>query len=172
MIKKDGRLTGGRDYRKIPLWKNVSAAEWDDWKWQLKNRITSVDQLKQVVEMTEKEQREVKTALKSLRMAITPYFASLMDASDRNCPIRKRAIPSGKEVKLSPEDMVDPLHEDIESSVHGLTHRYPDRVLLMITDQCSMYCRHCTRRRSAGETDRALPKSDILAAIEYVRETP
>jgi lysine 2,3-aminomutase len=68
--------------------------------------------------------------------------------------------------------MVDPLHEDIESPVHGLTHRYPDRLLLMVTDQCSMYCRHCTRRRSAGETDRALPKSDILAAIEYVRETP
>jgi lysine 2,3-aminomutase len=172
MIKKDGTVTGGRDYRKIPIWKDVSAAEWDDWKWQLKNRITTVDQLTRVVEMTEKEQQEVNTALKSLRMAITPYFASLMDPSDRTCPIRKRAIPSGKEVLLSPEDMVDPLHEDIESPVHGLTHRYPDRLLLMVTDQCSMYCRHCTRRRSAGETDHALPKSDILAAIEYVRETP
>ena len=172
MIKKDGTLTGGRDFRKIPIWKDTSAAEWDDWRWQLKNRITSVDRLKQVVEMTEKEQKEVNAALKSLRMAITPYFASLMDPTDRDCPIRKRAIPSGKEVKISPEDMVDPLHEDIESPAPGLTHRYPDRVLLQVTDQCSMYCRHCTRRRSAGETDRALPKDDILEAIEYVRATP
>ena len=172
MIKKDGTLTGGRDHRKIPIWKDVSQAEWDDWKWQLKNRITTVDVLKQVVEMTEKEQKEVNTALKSLRMAITPYFASLMDPSDRNCPIRKRAIPSGKEVIISPEDMLDPLHEDIESPVHGLTHRYPDRLLLQVTDQCSMYCRHCTRRRSVSETDRPLPKSDILASIQYVRDTP
>jgi lysine 2,3-aminomutase len=109
MIKKDGSLTRGRDHRKIPIWADVSSAEWDDWNWQLKNRITSVEQLKQVVEMTEKEQREVNTALTSLRMAITPYFASLMDASNRDCPIRRRAIPAGKEVNLSPEDMVDPL---------------------------------------------------------------
>jgi lysine 2,3-aminomutase len=95
-----------------------------------------------------------------------------MDPSDRNCPVRKRAIPSGNEVLYSPEDMLDPLHEDIESPAPGLTHRYPDRVLLQVTDQCSMYCRHCTRRRSAGETDRPLPKSSVLSAIEYIKDTP
>jgi len=108
MIKKDGHLTGGRDYRKIPIWKDVSKAEWDDWKWQLRNRITSVDQLKQVVEMTEKEQREVNTALKSLRMAITPYFASLMDPKDRNCPIRRRAIPDGQGSQAQPRGHARP----------------------------------------------------------------
>jgi len=169
MIKKDGTLTGGRDHRKIPIWKDVSAAEWDDWRWQLKNRITSVDRLKQVVEMTEKEQREVNAALKSLRMAITPYFASLMDPTDRNCPIRKRAIPSGKEVKISPEDMVDPLHEDIESPAPGLTHRYPDRVLLQVTDQCSMYCRHCTRKRIWTLGEAAKTEFELSKMFAYIR---
>ena len=105
-------------------------------------------------------------------MAITPYYASLMDPSDRNCPIRKRAIPTGKETEISKEDMYDPLHEDIESPVRSITHRYPDRILFIITDQCSMYCRHCTRRRKAGDTDKSMPKRDIDMGIEYIKNTP
>ena len=172
MFRKDGTVTGGRNYRDIPLWKNVTAREWNDWRWQLRNRITTVDRLKQVVEMTPEEEDMVNRALKSLRMAITPYYASLMDPVDRNCPIRKRAIPTGKETEICKEDMRDPLHEDIESPVPGVTHRYPDRILFLITDQCSMYCRHCTRRRMAGETDRAMPKKNIDLGIQYVKDTP
>jgi len=172
MFRKDGTVSGGRDYRDIPLWKNVTAREWNDWRWQLRNRITTVDRLKQVVEMTPEEEDMVNRALKSLRMAITPYYASLMDPVDRNCPIRKRAIPTGKETEICKEDMRDPLHEDIESPVPGVTHRYPDRILFLITDQCSMYCRHCTRRRMAGETDRAMPKKNIDLGIQYVKDTP
>jgi lysine 2,3-aminomutase len=105
-------------------------------------------------------------------MAITPYYASLMDPSDRNCPIRKRAIPTGKEVEISEEDMYDPLHEDVESPVRSITHRYPDRVLFLVTDQCSMYCRHCTRRRKAGDTDKPMARKDIDMGIEYIKATP
>lgn len=172
MIKRDGSVSGGRDYREIPLWADVSPDEWNDWKWQLRNRITSVDVLKQVVDLTPEEVEEIKNSLKTLRMAITPYYATLMDPSNRDCPIRKRAIPTAKETVFSKEDMYDPLHEDLESPVRGITHRYPDRVLFIVTDQCSMYCRHCTRRRHAGETDKPMPKEDIDRCIEYLRETP
>ena len=100
------------EYNHIPLFKDVAPEQWNDWKWQLRNRITTVDTLRQVVDLTPEEEKEIKNSLKTLRMAITPYYASLIEPSDRNCPIRKRAIPTGKEVEISKEDMYDPLHED------------------------------------------------------------
>ncbi|MEA3356422.1 MAG: lysine 2,3-aminomutase [Candidatus Bipolaricaulota bacterium] len=172
MIRSDGSVSGGRDYREIPIWADVSSEEWNDWRWQFKNRITSVDKLRQVVDLSPDEEEEIKNSLKALRMAITPYFATLMDPKDRDCPIRKRAIPTAKELEISEEDIYDPLAEDTDSPVYGITHRYPDRVLFIVTDQCAMYCRHCTRRRHAGETDRAMPKDVIDRGIEYIRETP
>jgi len=161
-----------RDYREIPLWKDVSEEEWNDWRWQLKNRITSLEQLKQVIDLNEEEEKGVAQCLETFRMAITPYYASLMDPEDRNCPIRKQAVPTGLEVQYTDSDMSDPLYEDVDSPVPGLTHRYPDRVLLLVTDQCSMYCRHCTRRRIAGETDKARSRDEIEEAIGYIRRTP
>jgi len=161
-----------RDYKDIPLWKDVKEEDWDDWKWQLANRITTVKELRQVVPLSEEEASAIKQSLTRLRMAITPYYASLMDASDSTCPIRLQAIPTLQETQISAADLHDPLHEDVDSPTPGLTHRYPDRVLLLVTDQCSMYCRHCTRRRHAGETDRSFPKDKIELCIEYVRETP
>lgn len=161
-----------RDYREIPLWKDVAREEWNDWKWQVKNRITSVDQLKQVINLTPEEEEGIHECLKTLRMAITPYYATLMDPDDPNCPVRKQAVPTSMELHIAKSDMVDPLHEDTDSPVEGLTHRYPDRVLLLVTDQCSMYCRHCTRRRKAGVTDKAMPRDQIDKAIDYIRNTP
>ena len=105
-------------------------------------------------------------------MAITPYYASLIDPENQVCPIRKQAVPTAQELHRSGSDLADPLHEDIDSPVPGLTHRYPDRVLLLVTDQCSMYCRHCTRRRLAGVTDQPRSRDQIDAAIDYVRRTP
>lgn len=160
-----------RAYPSIPLWKDVSETKWNDWHWQVANRITTVDELSQVIHLTEKEQEVIEKSLNTLRMAITPYYASLMDPDDPTCPIRMRAVPTIRETEISPEDMVDPLHEDEDSPVPGLTHRYPDRVLFLVTDQCSMYCRHCTRRRMAGETDRALRQDQIDEMIAYVRDT-
>lgn len=161
-----------RNYREIELWKDVTDEEWNDWKWQVSNRITTVDQLRKVVNLTDKEAESIEKSLGTLRMAITPYYATLIDPDDPECPIRKQAIPSSKELHLGNADMEDPLYEEVDSPAPGLTHRYPDRVLLLITDQCSMYCRHCTRRRFAGATDKALPMNQIDQAIEYIKKHP
>jgi lysine 2,3-aminomutase len=161
-----------RDYREIPLWKEATPEEWNDWRWQVRNRITTLEQLKQIIDLTKEEAEGVEKCLQSFRMAITPYYASLMDPRDRNCPVRKQAVPSALELHRAGSDMTDPLHEDVDSPVPGLTHRYPDRVLVLVTDQCSMYCRHCTRRRLAGVTDKASTREQIDGAIDYVRRTP
>ncbi len=105
-------------------------------------------------------------------MAITPYYLTLIDPENPNDPVRKQAIPTGSETHISPADLLDPLHEDEDSPVKGLTHRYPDRVLLLITDMCSMYCRHCTRRRFAGQKDDETPADYIQKAIDYIAATP
>lgn len=152
------------------MWKNVDEAQWNDWHWQVANRITTVAELSQVIHLTDGEKEVIEKSLNKLRMAITPYYASLMDPDDPTCPIRMRAVPTILETQISAEDMADPLHEDVDSPVPGLTHRYPDRVLFLVTDQCSMYCRHCTRRRIAGETDRPRSQAQIDEMIAYVRE--
>ena len=157
--------------RKI-LFPEVTDAQWNDWKWQVKNRIETLDQLKKYVELTPEEEEGVKKTLSTLRLAITPYYISLIDPTNPNCPIRRQAIPTALETHQAEADLLDPLHEDEDSPVPGLTHRYPDRVLLLITDMCSMYCRHCTRRRFAGQNDNESPTERIDRAIEYVARTP
>lgn len=161
-----------RNYKDISLWNNISQQQWNDWKWQVANRISTVEDLKQVINLTPEEEEGIKGCLENLRMAITPYYATLIDPSNNNDPIRKQAIPIVIEAEEAQCDMTDPLHESKDSPVKGITHRYPDRVLFLITDQCAMYCRHCTRRRMAGTTDNALPKKDLENAINYIRKTP
>jgi lysine 2,3-aminomutase len=159
-----------RRYTDIAPWKDVTPDEWNDWKWQIRNRVTELDQLKLVVDLTPEEEEGVRESLKILRMAITPYYASQMDPTDPHCPVRKQAVPTASEVDFSESDMDDPLFEDVDSPVHGLTHRYPDKVLFLITDQCGMYCRHCTRRRLAGQTDQERDKKATDAVIKYIEE--
>ena len=154
------------------MFPNVTDAEWNDWKWQVRNRIETLEQLKQYVSLTPEEEEGVAKSLKTLRMAITPYYLSLINPDDPNDPVRKQAIPTAAELHQSAADLLDPLHEDEDSPVPGLTHRYPDRVLFLITDMCSMYCRHCTRRRFAGQHDCQSPSERIQAAIDYVARTP
>lgn len=154
------------------LFAEVPAEQWNDWKWQVRNRIETVEDLKKHVELTAEEEEGVRQCLGVLRMAITPYYLSLIDLNDPHDPIRRQAIPTALELHQSEADLLDPLHEDTDSPVKGLTHRYPDRVLLLVTDQCSMYCRHCTRRRFAGQTDQAVPVEQIDGCIEYVRNHP
>ena len=150
----------------------VSDEQWNDWKWQFKNRIETVEELKKHIKLTEEEEVGIRESLKTLRMAITPYYLSLIDTDDPHDPIRKQSIPTINELYISPDDLQDPLHEDSDSPVPGLTHRYPDRVLFLITDMCAMYCRHCTRRRFAGQRDAALPTERIDKAIDYIARTP
>jgi lysine 2,3-aminomutase len=161
-----------RHYSAIELWKDVTEEQWNDWKWQVRNRITTLEELKQVINLTQEEEEGVKKSLEILRMGITPYYALLMDENDPSCPVRMQAVPTIAETHKSDADMDDPLHEDEDSSVPGLTHRYPDRALFLITDQCSMYCRHCTRRRFAGQNDAETPVDHIDQCIEYVRNHP
>ncbi len=161
-----------RHYTEIEMWKDVTEEQWNDWMWQVRNRITTLDKLKQVVNLTPEEEEGVKKSLEVLRMGITPYYAMLMDPDDPRCPVRMQAVPTSAETYRAPSDMEDPLHEDEDSPAPGLTHRYPDRVLLLITDMCSMYCRHCTRRRFAGQSDNEVGKDSIDQAIEYIERTP
>ncbi len=151
---------------------NVTDEQWNDWKWQVRNRIETLDDLKQFANLSDEESEGVVKTLETLRMAITTYYFSLIDLDDPNCPVRKQAIPTIQEIHQSKADLLDPLHEDADSPCPGLTHRYPDRVLLLITDMCSMYCRHCTRRRFAGQSDDSMPMERIDRCIEYIAKTP
>ena len=156
--------------RKNGLFRDVPDELWNDWHWQVKHRVETLEDLKKYVNLTEEEEEGVRRTLGRLRMAITPYYLSLIDLEDKYDPIRRQAIPTAHELESAPYEAADPLHEDTDSPVKGLTHRYPDRVLFLVTDQCSMYCRHCTRRRFAGQKDCAVPMEQIKACIEYIRQ--
>ncbi len=149
---------------KNELFKDVPQEKWNDWKWQVSNRIMDFERLKGYVNLKNEE----KISDFPLRMAITPYYLSLINLKDKQDPIRKQAIPTKSETHISSCDFEDPLGEDEDMAVPGLVHRYPDRVLLLVTDKCSMYCRHCTRRRFAGQKDNSLPIKQIDVAIEYI----
>ena len=154
------------------MFPNATDEQWNDWRWQVRNRIETLEDLKKYIKLTPEEEEGVRKSLQTLRMAITPYYMSLVDVNDPNCPVRKQAIPSIAETHTAKADLLDPLHEDGDSPVPGLTHRYPDRVLFLITDMCSMYCRHCTRRRFAGQNDSATPDDNIEKGIQYIANTP
>ncbi len=171
-LKSDKIPTMNTKSNKQKLFPDVSEKDWSDWKWQVRNRIETFDELVKYIPLTKSEEEGVKKSLETLRMAITPYYLSLINSDDPHDPVRKQAIPSGLETHISAADLTDPLHEDEDAPVPGLTHRYPDRVLFLITDMCSMYCRHCTRRRFAGQTDKASPADRIQAGIDYIARTP
>ncbi len=158
--------------RRKQMFPDVTDEQWNHWKWQVKNRIETLDQLKKYMSLTPEEEEGVRESLKTLRMAITPYYLSLINPNDPHDPVRKQSIPTGAELHQADADLLDPLHEDEDSPVPGLTHRYPDRVLLLITDMCSMYCRHCTRRRFAGQKDGESSLDRINKAIDYIAKTP
>ena len=158
--------------RRKELFPNVTDEQWNDWKWQVKNRIETYEQLSQYFTFEPEEAEGIKKALAKFRMAITPYYLSLIDPNDPYDPIRRQAIPQGAECNIAPADLNDPLHEDEDSPAPGLTHRYPDRVLFLITDMCSMYCRHCTRRRFAGQKDDESPSERIEKCLAYIEKTP
>lgn len=153
------------------MFPNVSDEQWNDWTWQVRNRIETYEQLSQYFTFSAEEAEGIKQALAKFRMAITPYYLSLIDPNDPYDPIRRQCIPSGPECNIAPADLLDPLHEDEDSPAPGLTHRYPDRVLFLITDMCSMYCRHCTRRRFAGQKDDESPADRIEKCLEYIEKT-
>lgn len=149
---------------------HIPPKKWNDWRWQVKNRLSSVEDVINVFNPSEETIEGIRQATQHFRMAVTPYYASLMDMNASYCPIRAQAIPSAEESEFLDSDLADPLEEERDSPVPGLTHRYPDRVLLLVTDICSMYCRHCTRRRLVGHTDRHLDSERFQGALDYIRE--
>jgi lysine 2,3-aminomutase len=158
--------------RRAKYFPEVTDTDWSDWRWQVRNRIKTVEDLEKYIPLSQKEKNDIFSVLSKFRMAITPYYLCLIDPANIDCPIRKQAIPSIYEMNIGENDMLDPLAEDTDSPVPGLTHRYPDRVLFLITDMCSMYCRHCTRRRFAGQKDQKMPQDRIDLAIEYISKHP
>ena len=157
---------------KNTIFTQIPAENWNDWRWHLQNKIENIADLKKLIEITNQEEDDIRDCLASFRMAITPYYFSLIDLHDRRDPVRAQCIPSIFETIFASEDLEDPLHEDGDSPVACLTHRYPDRVLLQVTDKCAMYCRHCTRRRKVGKADEVVSAEQIDAAIAYIAAHP
>ncbi len=150
---------------------NVPDSDWNDWRWQFRNRITTVEELTRFIPLSLKEQTELKLVTAKYPLSITPYYLSLMDVDDPNDPVRKQAVPSVLEITMGTIGMEDPLEEKRDSKVPGLVHRYPDRVLMVLTDICPMLCRHCTRKREWRNGAWTRTPEEVDAMIAYVRQT-
>ncbi len=153
-----------------PAWSEVPAEQWDDWRWQLRNRITTREALERLVELTPEEREGIAGRAGSFPFAITPYYMSLVQGPD--CPVRRQAIPHADELVTTPWDLVDPLAEEEHSPVPILSHRYPDRALLYATHNCPVYCRHCTRQRKVGDASSSPPRAMFEQVYAYLRRTP
>jgi lysine 2,3-aminomutase len=157
-----------RDRKDIPLFRDVSDADWADYRWQLRNRLTTTDDFAQVLNLDEKQRADLDACMGKFRVSVTPYYASLMDPDDPTCPVRMQGVATTAELVIHKEDVKDAVSEDFDSPTPRLTHRYPDRVLFLVTEMCSMYCRHCTRRRLVGGSEDIVAKTDIDNAIKYI----
>ena len=154
-------------------WKGVSDADWSDWRWQLKNRVTTLEQLEQLLPtLTSNERAGTILAGQKLALAITPFFFNLIDPDDENCAIRRQVIPRIEETHTSSWEMSDPCGEDSHSPVPGLVHRYPDRVLFLVTDRCAAYCRYCTRSRLVSNATHYDFHPEVERQLDYIRRTP
>jgi lysine 2,3-aminomutase len=153
------------------LWASVPDEQWNDWRWQLSHRLNTLEELGQVIRLTP-EEIEGLSAEHKFRVDITPYFASLIDPDDPLCPVRQQVVPQGRELAAFTSMMEDSLAEDAHSPVPGLVHRYPDRVLMLVTTQCASYCRYCTRSRIVGDPTANFSQKDFDAQIAYIERTP
>jgi lysine 2,3-aminomutase len=153
----------------------TSHSKWKDWSWQLKHSVQTIDSFETLLgqKFEGEERKALLRTLDTFPLSITPYYLSLIDTADfRNDPILKQSFPSPAELHIDRQDMSDPLAEDIDSPVPGITHRYPDRVLFHISNVCSMYCRHCTRKRKVGDTN-SIPGPEVIEqGLAYLRKTP
>ncbi len=155
------------------FWSDVPDADWNDWRWQLKHRITSPEQLQRLLpSLTPQEYAGTRLANTKLALAITPYFFNLIDPTDEYCPIRRQVVPRLEETITAPWEMSDPCGEDAHSPVPGLVHRYPDRVLFLVTDRCAAYCRYCTRSRMVSNATGYDFHPEFDRQIQYIREHP
>ena len=150
----------------------MTAADTDSWQWQLRHQIRTLKQLGQVFPLTNEEVQAIEALKDDFRLGITPYYLNLMDPTDPTCPIRRQAIPLLAEQRWSEQEVPDPLAEERDMPVVGVTNRYPNRALLYVTHTCAVYCRHCTRRRKVGDSSSHQSKSRLESAIEWLNDNP
>ena len=176
-LQSENSLTVVKNISKITNFLNSSIAEdfWTDWKWQIKHSIRDIEtfEKKLGIKFPLEEKMKLQKTIERFPMSITPYYLSLIEADNySNDPIFRQAFPSIEEMNIDQSDLLDPLGEDKDSPITGITHRYPDRVLFHVSNRCAMYCRHCTRKRKVGDVDFIPTKEEIMEGIEYIRKTP
>jgi lysine 2,3-aminomutase len=157
--------------RRAPAYADIPDEQWNSWRWQLSKRLNSVEDIERVLRLTESE-RKALSAPGLFRVDITPYFISLIDPEDPADPVRLQVIPTEAEMVPFTGMMEDSLAEDAHSPVPGLVHRYPDRVLMLVTTQCASYCRYCTRSRIVGDPKEQFSRADFEMQIDYLKRTP
>lgn len=150
----------------------VSDTQWNDWKWQLSHRITTQEELSEILNLSDMENSAFSTERKCFPLSITPYYASLLDKDNDKQPLRRSVVPVAEEHMISAVESQDPLHEAHCSPVPGIVHRYPDRVLFLVTNFCSVYCRYCTRSRMVGNHEHYNTHEQWEKAIEYIKSNP
>jgi lysine 2,3-aminomutase len=157
--------------KRAPIYRDVPDEKWNDWRWQLSNRLNSLDDIEKVLPLSESERKALQTQ-GIFRVDVTPYFISLIDPDDPEDPIRLQIIPRAEEQQAFTAMMEDSLAEDRHSPVPGLVHRYPDRVLMLVTTQCASYCRYCTRSRIVGDPGQTFKREEFEMQIDYLKRTP
>src|SRR5512135_608538 len=157
--------------KRAPIFKDVPDEKWNDWRWQLSHRLNTVDEFEKVLVLTDSERKALSTQ-GLFRVDITPYFVSLIDPNDPHDPVRMQVVPRADEIVPFTGMMEDSLAEDRHSPVPGLVHRYPDRVLMLVTTQCAYYCRYCTRSRIVGDPSATFSRAEFELQIEYLKRTP
>lgn len=150
----------------------IEEKDWQDWRWQQRKRFRHIDQLKSVINVTEGEKNAFLKSDEMFHMGITPYYAALMDKNNPNCPIRLQSVPQMGELDILSSDLEDPLAEERDMPVPGITHRYPDRVLFYTTHNCPVYCRHCTRKRKVADPSTMTDKESMETAFSYIAAHP
>jgi lysine 2,3-aminomutase len=171
---------GGPPYQKVATTSRfapaprpeVDARDWESWAWQHQKRIRTLEQLERVIEVTDGERAAFEASHELFEMAITPYYASLMDPKDPSCPIRLQCVPQPGELTVQPYELEDPLAEEAHMPVPGVTHRYPDRALLYTTHTCPVYCRHCTRKRKVSDPSTSASLQQLERGLEYIASRP
>lgn len=153
------------------IWAEVPDKDWTNWIWQQQKRIKSMDVLEKVIQVTEEEKAAFQESHEMFNMGITPYYASLMDPNDPNCPIRLQSVPKPGELVVREMDLEDPLGEEKDMPVPGVTHRYPDRVLFYTTHNCPVYCRHCTRKRKVSDPSSSAANKQLEEGLAYIEKT-
>lgn len=158
--------------RRSELYPHATDAEWNDWRWQMRNSVRDAAGLAKVMPLTADEREGLEKTAHIFRIGISPYYLSLIDPAHPFCPVRMQAIPVAAEGRIRPGELRDPLGEDPHRPVEAIVHKYPDRVLFLALDTCSVYCRHCTRRRITAGGEAELNKTEIQKGIDYIRAHP